>query len=154
MHAAQTELTKKGKRTASNVLKEITTSPTRAKLYKKAYYRTKSSENKTCPLSLKRALQMFIDADLTREQYETIRSTNKHFFPCYSLLQKEKKKCYPPSDSCTISMAGYYNSEKQKTCLCRWLINRTKGADRKRQTIDCLAHRQRQRICGRRSSSL
>lgn len=49
------------------------------------------------------ALQMFVDADLTQGQYEIIRKTNKKFFPCYSALQKAKKKCYPPQESCTIT---------------------------------------------------
>lgn len=106
VHAAQVELRKSGKRDASNVLKEIITSPTRATKYKKAYYRTKSSKDKICPLSVQEAMQMFIDADLTRDQYETIRRTNKKFFPCYSLLQKEKKKCYPPPESCTVNSTG------------------------------------------------
>lgn len=88
VHAAQVELRKTGKRDASNVLKEIVSSPTRATRYKKAYY---SSKDKVCPLTAQEALQMFIDADLTREQYEIIRRTNTKFFPCYSLLQKEKK---------------------------------------------------------------
>lgn len=91
VHAAQVELRKMGKRDASNVLKEIITTPTRATKYKKVYYRTKSSKNKSSPLTVKEAIQMYIDADLTREQYEIIRRTNKHIFPCYSLLQKEKK---------------------------------------------------------------
>lgn len=46
---------------------------------------------------------MFIDADLTQGQYEIIRNTNKKFFPCYSALQKAKKKCYPPQESCTVT---------------------------------------------------
>ncbi|CAG5030363.1 unnamed protein product [Parnassius apollo] len=49
------------------------------------------------------ALQMFIDADLTQGQYEIIRKTNKKFFPCYSALQKAKKKCYPPQESCMVT---------------------------------------------------
>lgn len=103
VHAAQVELRKTGKRDASKVLKEINSSPTRATKYKKAYFRAKSSKNNISPLSIQEANQMFIDADLTREQYNVIRSTNKKFFPCYSLLQKEKKKCYPPPEACTVT---------------------------------------------------
>lgn len=106
MHAAQVELRKSGKRDASNVLKEITASPTRATNYKRAYFRTKSSKDKTSPFTVQEAIQMFTDADLTREQYEIIRRTNKKFFPCYSLLQKEKKKCYPPPEKLTVTSTG------------------------------------------------
>ncbi|CAH1105745.1 unnamed protein product [Psylliodes chrysocephalus] len=45
---------------------------------------------------------MFVEADLTRRQYEIIRNANKKFFPCYSLLQKVKQECYPPAESCRV----------------------------------------------------
>lgn len=32
---------------------------------------------------------------ISRRQYEIIRSTNKRLYPCYSLLQRAKKDCYP-----------------------------------------------------------
>lgn len=102
IHAAQVELGKSGKKDASNVLKDITSTPTRATKYKKAFYLTKSSKKKPSLTSMQ-ALQMFVDADLTQGQYEIIRKTNPNFFPCYSALQKAKKKCYPPQESCTIT---------------------------------------------------
>lgn len=46
---------------------------------------------------------MFVEADLTRRQYEIVRSTNKKFFPCYTLLQKAKPECYPPLESCRVT---------------------------------------------------
>ncbi|XP_047998858.1 uncharacterized protein LOC125236185 [Leguminivora glycinivorella] len=103
VHATQVELRKSGNRDASNVLKEITNSPTRATKYKKAYYRTKSSNDNIRPLTTQEAMQMFIDAELSRAQYDIIRSTNKKFFPSYNQLQKEKKKCYPPSEVCNVT---------------------------------------------------
>lgn len=102
IHAAQVELGKSGKRDASNVLKDITSTPTRARKYKKAFYLTKSSK-KHHALTPMQSLQMFVDADLTQGQYEIIRKTNRKFFPCYSVLQKAKKKCYPPKETCTVT---------------------------------------------------
>lgn len=101
LHAAQVELSKSGKRDASHVLKDITSSPTRATKYKNAYNTSKSK--KPTRLSAMEALKMFIDADLTRGQYEIIRNTNTNFFPCYSLIQEAKKKCYPPPDTSTVT---------------------------------------------------
>lgn len=101
VHAAQIELSKSGKRDASNVLKDITSSPTRATKYKRAYT-TSKSENAS-RLTPMQALKMFIDADLTRGQYEIIRKTNKKFFPCYSLIQQAKKECYPPPEACIVT---------------------------------------------------
>jgi alkyl hydroperoxide reductase subunit AhpC len=46
---------------------------------------------------------MLIEADLSRQQYEVIRSTNKMFYICYSVLQKAKKVCYPPNESYIIN---------------------------------------------------
>lgn len=91
IHAAKVELGKSGKKDASNVLKDITSSPKRATKYKKAFYRTKSSKEQPSSLTPMQALQMFVDAELTQGQYEIIRKTNKKFYPCYSALQKAKK---------------------------------------------------------------
>lgn len=101
IHAAKVELGKSGKKDASNVLKDITSTPTRATKYKKAFYRTKSRSEQPS-LRPMQALQMFVDAELTQGQYEIIRNTNKKFFPCYSALQKAKKKIYPPQESLTV----------------------------------------------------
>lgn len=68
-------------------------SSTSANKYKKAYYCTKSSKDKICSFTAHEANQMFIDVDLTREQYDIIRRTNMNFFPWYKFFQKEKK-CY------------------------------------------------------------
>lgn len=102
IHAAKVELGKSGKKNASNVLKDIISTPTRATKYKKAFFRTKSSTVQSS-LTPMQALQMFVDADLTQGQYETIRKTNKKFFPCYSSLQKAKKEIYPPKESVAIT---------------------------------------------------
>lgn len=101
VHAAQVELRKSGKRDASRLLQDITSSPTRATKYKKAFDASKCG--KSSRLTPMEALKMFINADLTRGQYEVIRNTNKKFFPCYSLIQEAKNKCYPPPETVTVT---------------------------------------------------
>lgn len=100
VHAAQVCLQTGGKRDASKVLKEITNSPTRATKYKKCC--NKESES-IAPLSPFEALQMFVEADLTRRQYEIIRATNPRHYPCYDLLLKAKQECYPPESALRVS---------------------------------------------------
>lgn len=41
------------------------------------------------------ALSMLIKANLSRHQYEVIRSYAKCIFPTYKKIQEEKRNCYP-----------------------------------------------------------
>ncbi|CAH2101214.1 unnamed protein product [Euphydryas editha] len=76
-------------------------SPTRATKLKKAYKTVKDDKEKQLtPLS---ALSIFVDADLTRRQYEIIRSASKKLYPSYSILQKAKSDCYPPKESYEVT---------------------------------------------------
>lgn len=51
------------------------------------------------------ALSMFIEADLSKKQYEVkkfqkvIRSLSPSVYPCYTKLQEAKKDCYPDKES-------------------------------------------------------
>ncbi|KAL4720723.1 hypothetical protein ACJJTC_002087 [Scirpophaga incertulas] len=100
-YAAQMKLRSSGKVDASKVLQEITQSPTRAKKYRTVY--SKIVKDKSEPISTFKALCMFVEADLSRRQYEIIAATGKKIFPCYSLLQKAKKYCYPPAESFRVT---------------------------------------------------
>lgn len=90
-----TTLQTQGKRNASKILRDITNSST-ARKYNKA-------EHAVCCLTPLQALSMFVEADLTRRQYEIIRNTNKSLYPCYDVLLKAKKECYPPKDCIRIT---------------------------------------------------
>ncbi|XP_050298635.1 uncharacterized protein LOC126737681 [Anthonomus grandis grandis] len=46
---------------------------------------------------------MFIEADLSKRQYEIIRSYNPSMYPCYSKIQEVKKECYPDKESITVT---------------------------------------------------
>lgn len=102
IHAAQTSLQHSGERIASNILKDITNSPQTAQAYQKAYKITKQCE-KQSQLDPTAALSMFVEADLSRRQYEIIRNSNKKFYPSYKLLQQAKNTCYPAKDAYRIT---------------------------------------------------
>lgn len=118
VHAAQTELRKSGKRDASDVLKNMLSSPTKATKYKKALYESKNMEADIDSLTPFQALSMFVDADLTRRQYEIIRNTNKKFFPCYTLLQKAKQECYPAPEECKVTSTSAENNLQALIAYC------------------------------------
>ncbi|KAK9688610.1 hypothetical protein QE152_g35188 [Popillia japonica] len=102
VHAAQTTLSVQGQRYASKILKEITNCPSRAHEYRKAVDK-KGNKESAAPLTPLQALTMFVEADLTRRQYEIIRNTNKTFYPPYYLLLEAKQKCYPPKECLRVT---------------------------------------------------
>jgi hypothetical protein len=100
--AAQVKLRSCGKRGVSQVLKDITMSPKWATKYK-GIFATRQQEEKAEIKTPVRALDMFVEAGLSRRQYEIIRSTHKHIYPSYSLPQKAKLDCYPDKEP----LSGY-----------------------------------------------
>lgn len=99
--ATQVKLQCEGKTDASHVIKDLTQSPMRAKKYRQAL--TKSKNDKEKQLTPLKALCMFVEAGLSRKQYEIIRSFNKKYYPCYSILQNAKKDCYPVETSYRVT---------------------------------------------------
>lgn len=90
-----------GNPNAAVMIKKITETPTKASKFKKSLQvLEKSQVFKNSP---SKALSMLVDADLTKHQYETIRSFNKNIYPCYSLVKKAKLDCYPKDDSIFVS---------------------------------------------------
>lgn len=101
IHATQTMLHKSGKKDASTILKQVMTSPKRATKLKKTYERAQEGKEKQLtPLA---ALSIFVEAELSRRQYEIIRSASKKLYPSYSILQKAKSDCYPPKDAYEVT---------------------------------------------------
>ncbi|CAG9760196.1 unnamed protein product [Ceutorhynchus assimilis] len=98
--ATQVKLRCEGKRDVSKIVKEVTGSQTEAEKYKKAY---SCYEKEKSRITVLQALSMFVEANLSQKQYEIIRSTAKGVFPCYSLLQKAKKDCYPAKESFIVT---------------------------------------------------
>lgn len=99
--ATHVKLQCEGKTDASNVIKGLTQSPTRARKYRKALIRRQNEQKQQlAPLE---ALSMFVEAGLSRKQYEIIRSFNTNNYPCYTILQKAKKDCYPVQESYSVT---------------------------------------------------
>lgn len=103
--AAQTSLQNTGQRLASSILKDITNSPQTAQSYHEAYKMCEQSKNQaqSAQLDLTAALSMFVEADLSRRQYNLIRDTNKKFYPSYKLLQQAKQSCYPAKEAYRVT---------------------------------------------------
>lgn len=86
---------------ASKIVKDIIKSPNRATKYRKAYINRSVQERSQ--LSQLQALSMFVEANLSRRQYEIIRTSDKKLFPRYAILQKAKEDCYPIRESYTVT---------------------------------------------------
>ncbi|CAH1380651.1 unnamed protein product, partial [Tenebrio molitor] len=83
------------------VLKAITSSPTRATKYKKAF--VSRQEKIQTKMTSVRALAMFVEAGLFRRQYEIIRNPQKQIYPCYSSIHSEKIDCCPDKEACRVT---------------------------------------------------
>ncbi|XP_075979633.1 uncharacterized protein LOC142978911 [Anticarsia gemmatalis] len=100
-YATHMKLRASGNIDASNVVKDLIKSPSRGQKYRSAI---KKFKQVTChQLSTLDALSMYVEAGLTRSQYEIVRSSNKKFYPCYSILQKAKNECYPIKESYRVT---------------------------------------------------
>ena len=86
---------------AADVIKLATSNPSTATEMKDAVISRKIGTNQK--LSSLESLSMFVEADLTKHQYNIIRQTNKMAYSSYYKLQKEKLKCYPSTDSVTVT---------------------------------------------------
>lgn len=122
VYATQMKLRETGKHDAARVVKDINTSPTRGKKYMKHYKNSSTPTRKQ--LTPTKALSIFIDASLSRKQYEIIRTSDPKLYPCYSLLQKSKKECYPVkeayrvTESCAeVSLQELLNHTSQRLVL-------------------------------------
>lgn len=84
---------------ASKVMKDIAISPTRAAKFRKAV--AIGTENTTTKKhSPEEALAIFVEANLTKSQYEVIHQANRNIHPCYRYLQNGKQDYYPPKSVC------------------------------------------------------
>lgn len=90
-----------GDTNAAELIKKITETPTSATKIKKVIASAEKCTIKK--LSPSKALALFVEADLTRSQYETIQSFSKEVYPCYSLVQQAKKECYPDPGSIIVT---------------------------------------------------
>ncbi|CAG4981334.1 unnamed protein product [Colias eurytheme] len=103
-YAAQMSQRAAGYSDASKVMKDMTLSPTRAKKYRTRF--TSAQKEIVKKHTPSQALAIFVEADMTRKQYEVIHAANKNIYPCYSLVKKAKKDCYPREESIRVTETG------------------------------------------------
>lgn len=93
-NATQIKLGESGKRDASPFLKQIITTHKCATKYKKAFNPTKQ-QTSDFQLTPVQALSMFVEADLSRRQYEVLTKR--------CILQKTKQEFYPNKQSYRVT---------------------------------------------------
>ncbi|CAH0552894.1 unnamed protein product [Brassicogethes aeneus] len=87
-HATQVKLSASGKRNAAKI--EIITSSKRATKYKRAYSVSQQGDKTGSQMTPTQALSLFVEANLSRSQYETIRNANKNYIPAIALYNEPK----------------------------------------------------------------
>jgi hypothetical protein len=87
-YVTRSKLGESGMKDASLVLKEIICTPKRATKYKKAYSRCQRKNTTITQWTPSQALSIFVEADLSRRQYEIIRSSHKKQNLSVTLLRK------------------------------------------------------------------
>ncbi|CAH2088846.1 unnamed protein product [Euphydryas editha] len=100
-YAAQMSQRAEGNKDVSKIIKNITLTPTRATKFRKVISSTK--QNKIKKHTPSEDLAIFVEGDFSRRQWEILHSANKNIYPCYSLIQKAKKDCYPDEQSMTVT---------------------------------------------------
>lgn len=98
-YATQMKFRSAKKLDVANIIKEITTSPTRASKYKAAFI---EASNPVILMSDDAALSIVVESKLTKHHYLLFRqSMNKHncnLYPPYYKVLQAKIRCYPRSD--------------------------------------------------------
>lgn len=87
-------------------MKEITATPTRATKIRKIISSAKKDQM-TKKYTPQEALALFVEGDFTRRQWELIQGERKDVYPCYSLIQKAKKECYPKEESIKVTETSF-----------------------------------------------
>lgn len=99
--ATEVKFRTSGQLDASKLVREIGESPGIAKKFRQAY--KDAEKNKEKQLTILSALQKYVDADLSRREYEIIRTSDTKLFPSYKKLQLAKRSCYPKEESFNIT---------------------------------------------------
>jgi len=89
----------------SKMIKKITLTPTRATKYRKVLASVDKSKEKEKfkKHTPSEALSIFVEANLSKKQYEVIHAANKNIYPCYSLIKNAKQDCYSKKESMNIT---------------------------------------------------
>ncbi|XP_071053669.1 uncharacterized protein [Onthophagus taurus] len=101
--------TKTGKRAAADLLSLCTEhSPNRPVNIRNVYRESLTDAKKTVPMTPDEALALFINCDLSKTLYLSLRAESKkrnaNIYPMYQKITEAKKKCYP--DNVTVNDSG------------------------------------------------
>ncbi|XP_021703892.1 uncharacterized protein LOC110677210 [Aedes aegypti] len=100
-YATQMSLRASGNTAAAEIVKDISKIPSQAGVFQKALKEIETpSAKKHSPSE---ALALFIEADLTKKQWELLHASNKTLYPCYSTLKNAKGQCYPDEQYISVT---------------------------------------------------
>lgn len=109
-----------GNNDLSQIIKQASATPRRATRFRKIISSADKS-SKSGKLTITQALIKYVEADLTRKQYNVIRDGQEDIYPCYSLLQRAKTECYPKSivseSIAEITLQDLLDHTTQRLCL-------------------------------------
>ncbi|CAI6375633.1 unnamed protein product [Macrosiphum euphorbiae] len=97
--ATQMKLRASGQTDTSKLVGEIVSDPSSAQKYINSY--KQSIETKS--MSGDDAVALIVDAQLSRHQYNIIRSKAPKIYPSYKIVQEAKKQCYPQPNKIYIT---------------------------------------------------
>lgn len=89
----------------SKIIKEITSTPTRAKKFRNIISTKK--DHVVRKYTPQEALSLFVEGNFTRSQWNLLQGERKEIYPCYSLVQKAKKECYPDESKITVTETSF-----------------------------------------------
>lgn len=109
LFATKTKLNKTGKRAAADLLSLCTEhSPNRPVNIRNVYRESLTDAKKPVPMTPDEALALFINCDLSKTSYLSLRAESKkrnaNIYPMYQKITEAKKKCYP--DNVTVNDSG------------------------------------------------
>lgn len=90
-----------GNTEVSNIIKDVTLTPTRAIKFRKAI--SAANKNKIIKHSPSEELAIFVEGVFTRRQWKILHKANKSIYPCYSAIQKGRQECCPKEESISVS---------------------------------------------------
>lgn len=94
-----------GNSDTSKIIKEITSTPTRAKKFRNIISTKK--DHVVRKYTPQEALSLFVEGNFTRSQWNLLQGERKEINPCYSLVQKAKKERYPDESKITVTETSF-----------------------------------------------
>lgn len=100
-YAASVSQCTSGNTDAAKIIRDITSTAIRAKQFHKVI-KNASNLSMVKNVSPQEALAIFVEGNFTQRQWEVIQGASKNIYPCYSLIKKAKKECYPDEESMIV----------------------------------------------------